>query len=72
MTKQVSPKVAGQILSNGKGATTAIVGETLAEALDIDTWAIVEDTIPKRAPRERARALEAADALLKSVTTSRN
>lgn len=71
MTKRYKPNLAGQILSNDQRETIAIVGETLAEALDINTWGVVEDTIPQRTPHEQARMLVETDALLKSITKSR-
>ena len=48
-----NPKIAGQILSVG-GERAVLLGETLADALDLDTWELAADTTPTRTPEEDA------------------
>ncbi|GAA5666108.1 hypothetical protein Brsp07_04617 [Brucella sp. NBRC 14130] len=45
-------KIAGEIVGNG----VAVVGETLADALNVDTWTQMADTIPPRTPEQEATA----------------
>jgi len=47
-----STKIAGEIVGSG----VAVVGETLADALNIDNWTEVANTMPPRTPEQEAKA----------------
>ena len=68
MTRRSYRGAADQILSNEGKETTTTFGENLAQALDINTWVIVKDTIPERTSADQAEALEEADDLLRRIS----
>ena len=64
-----NPKIAGQILSVG-GERAVLLGETLADAVDLDTWELVADTTPTLTPDEDAERRAKLDAWERSVTAN--